>query len=92
MPVLHLEAPDLGFGFRWEPESKRLYIIHANGVTHEQVAAEVPTPEFAQLCAGLWSAGYRSCMRTGLRNPKVKHYQMLAERAKYNVKGPFDGW
>jgi hypothetical protein len=49
MPVMKFSAPDLGFGFSWEPESRNLFIIHANGAPHEQIAANVMTPEVAEM-------------------------------------------
>jgi hypothetical protein len=87
MPVLKMEAPDLGFGFRWEPESRRLYIIHQNGAAHEQIAADIPSPELAQLLTEMWCRGYRSRAREITRKPGSKHYHILAETGEVGAKG-----
>jgi len=87
MAVLRLEAPDLGFGFRWEPESRNLYIIHASGAAHEQIAAGIETPEAAQRLTEMWCRGYRSRAREITRKPGSKHYHMLAESGKIGSKG-----
>ncbi len=80
MPVLRLSAPDIGFGFAWEPESRRLYIIQAdNGAPHEQVAAGVATPQIAHILVDMWCRGYRSRAREIARKPGSKHYHMFAE-------------
>lgn len=85
MPVLKMEAPDLGFGFRWEPESRKLFIIHADGASHEQIATDVLTPEHAQALTGMWCRGYRSRAREITRKPGAKHYHMLAETGQLGV-------
>jgi hypothetical protein len=85
MSVLKMEAPDLGFGFRWDPESLKLYIIHADGTTHEQIGFDIPTPEAAQILAAMWCRGYRSRAREVTRKPGAKHYHMLAETGQLGV-------
>ncbi len=79
MPIMKMEAPDLGFGFAWDPEARSLYIIHGNGAAHEQIAAKVTSPEAAQMLAGMWCRGYRSRAREITRKPGNKHYHMFAE-------------
>jgi hypothetical protein len=78
MPIMKMEAPDIGFGFQWVPDTQALYIIHANGVIHEQIAEKVTTPEAAHLLAGMWCRGYRSRMREIQRVPGAKHHHMFA--------------
>lgn len=78
--IRKFSAPDLGFGFAWEPESRKLYIISAaNGAPHEQIAADVASPDLAELLVGMWCRGYRSRAREITRKPGSKHYHMLAE-------------
>lgn len=78
-------APDLGFGFAWEPESRNLHIIHGSGAPHEQIASGVPSPEIAELFVGMWCKGYRSRAREITRKPGSKHYHMLAEPGQLGV-------
>lgn len=85
MPVMKFVAPDLGFGFAWEPESRNLYIVHENGAPHEQIAASVMTPEVAEAFVGMWCKGYRSRAREIARKPGAKHYHMLAEAGQLGV-------
>lgn len=87
MAVMKMEAPDLGFGFRWEPESRKLYIIHASGASHEQIAAEVPSPEAAQALVSMWCRGYRSRAREITRQPGAKHHHMFAETGHVGLAG-----
>ncbi len=86
MPVMKMEAPDLGFGFAWEPESRKLYIIHASGKSHEQIAADITTPEAAQTLAGMWAKGYRSRAREITRAPGAPHRHMLLETGHLGVE------
>ncbi len=86
MPVLKMEAPDLGFGFRWDPEGRSLYIIHANGASHEQIAADITSPEDAKRLTGMWCMGYRSRAREITRKPGAKHYHILAETGNLGWK------
>jgi hypothetical protein len=80
MPVYQMSAPDIGFGFAWEPESQRLYIVHAaDGAPHEQIAAGVATPQIAQLLVNMWCRGYRSRAREITRKPGAPHHHMFAE-------------
>ena len=87
MPVLQMIAPEFGYGFRWEPESRRLYIVHTDGQTHEQIAADVMSPELAQQLAQMWIRGYRSRVREAKREPGKKYYHMLAESGAIGVEG-----
>lgn len=79
MPLLKMEAPDLGFGFQWDPDSQALYIIHGNGKSHEQIAAKITSPEAAQLLAAMWCRGYRSRAREITRVPGNPHRHLFAE-------------
>lgn len=86
MPVMKMELPEIGFGFRWEPESRRLFVIHQNGASHEQIAADIHTPEAAQALVAMWGRGYRSRMREITRAPGAPHRHMFAESGKIGVK------
>lgn len=86
MPVMKMVAPDLGFGFAWEPESRNLYIIFSDGVPHEQIAAGVMNPIEAEALVGMWCKGYRSRAREAARMPGRKHYHVLAEGGTTGVK------
>lgn len=77
-------APDLGFGFAWSPENRSVYIIHGDSVTHEQIAADVMSPELAEMLVNVWCRGYRSRKREEER--KGKHYHMFAESGKVGAK------
>lgn len=83
MSIFHISAPDLGFGFAWEPHSQNLYIVHAdNGSPHEQIAAGVQNPQIAHLLVNMWCLGYRSRKREITRKPGARHLHMLAEGGK----------
>ena len=84
--IMKMSAPDIGFGFGWEPDSKALFIIHTNGAPHEQIASNIETPEIAHLMAAMWCRGYRSRVREMERVPGNKHYHMLAETGKVEMK------
>jgi len=79
MTIRKFVAPDINFGFAWESESLRLFIIHADGAPHEQIAAGVQTPEVAELLVNMWCRGYRSRAREITRKPGAKHYHLFAE-------------
>lgn len=86
MAVMRMVAPDLNFGFAWEPESKRVWIIHGNGKPHEQIAYGVMSPELAQQLVNAWCAGYRSRKQEEDRTPGSRHYHMLAEHGAVGLK------
>ncbi len=86
MPVMKMLAPDLGFGFVWEPDSKALYIIRANGKMHEQIAANVQHPDHAEVLVNMWCRGYRSRVREEGRVLGKKHYHVLAESGAVGFK------
>jgi len=86
MAVLRMIAPDLNFGFAWEPESRNLYIVHGNGAAHEQIAANVMTPEVAEAFVQMWCRGYRSRAREVTRQPGGKHFHMLAEQGAVGAR------
>lgn len=86
MSVLNMVAPDLGFGFGWDTETKRLYIVHANGQAHEQIAANVMSPETAQQLAEMWIRGYRSRTREDKREVGKRYFHMLAEGGATGIK------
>lgn len=86
MPALNMNAPDLNFGFAWDTESKRLYIVHGNGQAHEQIAADIMSPELAQRLAETWLMGYRSRAREDKREIGKKYHHMLAEAGATGIK------
>lgn len=88
--ILMMQSPDLGFKFAWDPERRGLFCLTPSGGPHEQIAANVTSPEMAKFAADMWQKGYRSRAREITRKPGVKHYQMLAETGNLGVKGPFD--
>lgn len=90
--ILKMQAPDLGFGFAWDPESRSLYIIHANGAAHEQIAAGITSPEAAQKLTEMWCRGYRSRAREITRQPGKKHYHMFAETGTVGWGPGVKGW
>lgn len=78
--ILKMQSPEYGFAFEWHPEARAVYCLNFNnGNKHEQIAANIITPEAAQLAALMWCRGYQSRAREITRRPGVKHYQMLAE-------------
>ena len=86
MPVMKMLAPDLGFGFAWEPESRNLWIIHANGQPHEQLANGVMTPKEAEVMVEMWCRGYRSRAREDGRVLGNPHHHLLAEKGAVKPK------
>jgi hypothetical protein len=78
MSVFNMVAPGLGFAFKWEPESRRLYVIHNDEPM--QVASNIMSPEAAQSLAMMWCKGYRHAQLEAARKPGVRHYRMFAER------------
>ena len=88
MPVYHMKflAPELNFGFAWNPDNKQVYIIHGNGAPHEQIASNVGAPEHAEILATMWLKGYRSSQRELGRVPGSKHHHMLAEAGAIGAK------
>ncbi len=86
MPVMKMVAPDLGFGFAWEPDDFKLWIIHGNGKPHEQIAGGVQSPQEAEALVGMWCKGYRSRAREDGRTLGSKHYHVLAEQGAVGAK------
>ena len=88
MPTYHMKflAPDLNFGFAWEPDTRELYIVHGNGQPHEQIAYNVGAPEHAEMLATMWLKGYRSKARELGREPGSRHFHMLAEAGAVGTK------
>jgi hypothetical protein len=78
--ILMMQSADLGYKFAWDPEKRALYSLtpYDDG-KHEQIAANVTSPEQAKAYADMWCRGYRSRAREILKKPGVKHYQILAE-------------
>lgn len=86
MPVMKMTAPDLGFGFAWDPDTKGLWIIHGNGVPHEQIATGVMAAHEAEVMVGMWCKGYRSRAREDNRTLGSKHYHVLAEQGAVGAR------
>jgi len=88
MPTYQMKflAPDLNFGFAWEPDTRQLYIIHGNGKPHEQIAGNVRAPEHAEMLASMWLMGYRSRAREDNRIIGKRHFHMLAEAGAVGMK------
>ena len=86
MPIMKMLAPDIGFGFAWKPEDNSLWVVHANGAPHEQIAKGVMTPHEAEVMAGMWAIGYRSRAREDNRTLGSKHYHILAEQGAVGAK------
>jgi hypothetical protein len=84
--ILKMESPELGFRFEWHPEARAVYCLVYNGGKHEQIAANIETPEAAQLAAMMWCRGYQSRAREITRKPGGKHYHMLAETGRVGAK------
>lgn len=85
--IRKMVAPDLGFGFGYDPEARSLYVIHGNGASHEQIAANVMNGEVAEAFVAMWCKGYRSRAREITRKPGAPHYHMLAETGHVGLTG-----
>jgi hypothetical protein len=79
-------APDLGFGFSWDPDDRNLWIVHGNGRPHEQIAGGVMNPQEAEALVGMWCKGYRSRAREDHRTLGSKHYHVLAEQGAVGAR------
>jgi hypothetical protein len=76
------------FRFGWDPEKRAVYSLWADGnIAHEQIAANVETPEIARFAVEMWTRGYRSRDREDHKQKGRKHFHILAETGSLGVRG-----
>jgi hypothetical protein len=85
--IMIMVSPLTPFRFGWDPEKRGVYSLWADNIAHEQIAANIETPETARFAVEMWARGYRSRDREDHKKKGRKHFHILAETGNMGVKG-----